>query len=159
MAHREGNHLMDSTIEAALLARRQEVIAEISELSEQLSLATARAEAAESNHADEKSRYDELTAGAASGLRSDEPMASGTHAWLRGEAREPLREAEGERGATRAMVESLKQRIASKRGDVDQLDRSLEAAKVVDIRPPNAVTPRRKPAPVDYDNIQSRGVP
>jgi len=144
---------MDQLNEAAILARRQDVIAEISELGEQLVLATAREQAAEVPYAVEKSRWDKLNATAASGLHSDESMAAGLHSWLHHDAREPLKKAEGERGAARAQAKSLKERIALRRGEVDQIDRALEAGKVVELRP-NAAPARRKAPIEEYDNIQ-----
>jgi hypothetical protein len=135
-----------------LSAYRNERAAARAALEQELAAAMARAEAAEANHAAEKSAWTALEAEATRDFGEYERMEAAQWAWLHGEMREPLRRAECERGAARALVKSLQERLAEIRREIGQADRNLTAGKVVTL--PSRPAPGQKTAPlVEFDDV------
>jgi hypothetical protein len=145
---------MTSTSAELIEARRAERAAVLAEREDELGAARARLEVAEANYTAEKAAWNRLVADTTCGVSRGDWIPAATHAWLHVEAREPLKRAEGERGAARALARSLEERVTSLRGEVAQLDESLTQLKVAPLLPTRAEVPKRRPAIVEFSDVE-----
>jgi hypothetical protein len=137
-------------------AWRAELTAELHGTSAELATARGGLDAAEASHAQAHTEWRDLNDFAGGALRS---ASDGMAAPLRSRVlnlREALDVAERARGAARAAVQSLEQRMADLQLAVDQIDRAITSSKVT-LFPRTPEPPsRRKPSVIEYDNIVAR---
>jgi hypothetical protein len=134
-------------------AWRAEIAGELAVAQEQIAAVRIKLSTAEAAHAEVRAAWTALNEFAAGAVRGGEGIAGPLHSRL-SLARETLTAAEGERGAGRASVEALTQRLARLQESLDQIDRACGTAKVSTLRPPPEPSRRRTAPPVEFDNIQ-----
>lgn len=135
-----------------LQAWRQEILAEVTALEEELAQASADLAAAQGEYADAQESWQQLNNLAASGLLALENTPEPLFGRLEVAHRELLDPLSRARGRAMAAVKTLEGRIGGRRLAVSQIERALTADKVVSMNP-RPGPPRRKAQVIEFDNI------
>lgn len=143
------------TARETAIALRAEFVDELEALERDLAAAQAESARAEAAYEADLTAWRELQKFVQRGVVvrvAEDGMAGPLWARLQRERDERLRESSGRRGAARALIRSITERIAERRLSIAQLDDALAADTVVAL--PAQESPRRKPQlPVEFDNI------
>jgi hypothetical protein len=133
---------------------RGELAAELEVASGNLATARTTAAAADASHGATRTAWHEFNAFAAGALRGPSDLLSGPLHSRVTSMREQLDAAERARGAARAAVASLEQRVADLTLALDQIDLAITASKVKAFPRSLELSTRRKPVPIEFDDIQ-----
>jgi hypothetical protein len=136
-------------------ALRAKFVSDLEATSSNLATARATLIAAEAVHGEARTVWQDLNALLAAGHRSE---SEGTPAPLRHEIlnsdeSSALDAAKSTRGAALAVIKNLEHEVRELQLSIEHVDRSLTSVKVTHLPRPTTEQLRRKPAPVDYDNI------